>query len=155
MQLRRLMGAWNCSLVGNDAFQDELHEFNQTRLSQVGLYLSNWHNLAQKEAEGFMLSEDHLPLEYDESIVKEDYLFNEDQDVIYRSIFLGLIDVCLTEKPDLLKYFTKKQLENGLEFGRQLSYHKILNQWKEPQTRLSELYNFHLRLKHHLATLSD
>lgn len=149
------MGAWNCSLVGNDAFQDELHEFYKTRLSQVGAYLANWHRLAKQEGSEFMLSEDNLPLEFDESMVKEDYLFNEEQDTSYRSIFLGLIDVCLTDKPDLLKYFTKQQLKDGIEFGRQLSYHKILNQWKEPQERLSELYKFHLKLTQYLATLSD
>lgn len=148
------MGAWNSSLVGNDTFQDEMSVFRSTSLSELSSYFNSWYIHAQKEAAGFMLDDNHLPLEFDEETEnKEEFLFNEEQETDYRSMFLGLIDTCLQEHPHLLKYFSKIQLESALVYNKQLCHYKNLDLWVKPEERINELFLFKQRLENHLATL--
>lgn len=148
------MGAWNTSLVGNDTFQDEMSVFRSTKLSELSAYFSRWYIHAKTEAAGFMLDEDHLPLDFDEeNDSKDEFLFNEEQETDYRTMFLGLIDVCLQDHPNLLKYFTQEQLDHALEYNKQLCHYKILEPWVNPDQRLNELFLFKQRLENHLSTL--
>lgn len=147
------MGYWGTDLLSNDYVQDALFDFEHIQTDSDGQsVIARYFQKAAKESSTFMLTEDDLPLIYDEKD-KASLLFNDEQETIDRDVFLGLIAHGLENK-GFLKYFTKDQLQFSLGIVKQLCNKRLLDRWeKSPQERFKSLFEFQEKLNTHIQSL--
>lgn len=146
------MGAWYSDFISNDNFLDFWDSFNDAAAPVQVHFFNQQLQKALTESLNFRLSDDHLPLEFNENIdTADDFLVDEYQETCEREIFLGLIQQLIDQKQFSL--LSKYVLEQSLTFLSQLTHKNLLKHWINPSERFTEIFKLHQMINELLSQL--